>query len=202
MSEEEKRTKKQKIEDNRRLRAVSQTIHRSSVRSSTPPSSPSIVPETEYYHRLISYPTLSSHDDDDSHAVDSIDDASNENVFPTPTFDYRALVDDHDGHRLRTIENNYQQAVHLNVSVIEGRKHSSVRHLHRLVDLVNELAQMSALRMITFFKLTPEFNVCYTCPFARLFRFAFRCSEQETNQRKLRTTIDFTLSLSLVLTRR
>ena len=200
MSEEEKRTKKQKIEDNRRLRAVSQTMHPSSVRSSTPPSSPSIVPETEYHQR---YPTHFSHDDDDddSHAG-TIDDASSENVFPTPTFDYRTLVDDHDARRLRTIENNYQQAVRLNVSVIEGREHSSVRHLQRLTDLVNELAQMSALRMITFFKLTPEFNVCYTCPFARLFRFAFRCSEQETDQRKPRTTslsFSFLLSLSLSL---
>ena len=50
MSEEEKRTKKQKIEDNRRLRATSQNL---TVFSFTPLSSPSIVPDTEQYNDSI-----------------------------------------------------------------------------------------------------------------------------------------------------
>ena len=53
MSEEEKRTKKQKIEDNRRLRAMSQN---STMFAFTPSSSPPTVPETEQFQSTIDYP--------------------------------------------------------------------------------------------------------------------------------------------------
>ncbi|CAF3920313.1 unnamed protein product, partial [Rotaria sp. Silwood1] len=63
MSEEEKRTKKQKIEDNRRLRAMSQNLTMFSI---TPSTSPSIVPETEPFNFSIEYQKRFSIDDEDA----------------------------------------------------------------------------------------------------------------------------------------
>ena len=62
MSEEEKRTKKQKIADNRRLRAISQN---STIFALTPASSPLMVPETEHFNFPIEYQKHGIYDDDD-----------------------------------------------------------------------------------------------------------------------------------------
>lgn len=183
MSEEEKRTKKQKIEDNRRLRAMSQT---STMFALTPSSSPPIVPETEhffspivYQKRRINGDEIVDDDDDDD---DSDQDHQNINqsfedtnelpdIKPSADmlnemingnhFDYNKSFLAHDDCvLLKTIEQNYARAVRLNVSVIRGCHFPCLRNLNDITDVVNEPAQMSSLRLITFLKLTPEFHVC------------------------------------------
>ncbi|CAF1284621.1 unnamed protein product [Adineta steineri] len=133
MSEEEKRTKKRKIDDNRRLRAMSQSL--SILSAST--YSPSIPPDDGYSEYIF----LKSQD--------SSDDDSNEYKY---SFDGNTRI------LLKQIEEHYTQAVRLNISIIKGLDSPCLRDLHDLVDIVNEPAHISTLRMITFFKLTPQFN--------------------------------------------
>lgn len=132
MSEEEKQSKKQKIEDNRRLRAMS------ILSAST--SSLSIMPSERHVQ----------------FSVDSRDDScssdSNEYVYS---------LDDDVRMALTQIEKHYARAVRLNTSVVRGFDSPCLRHLNELVDIVNEPAHISCLRLITFFKLTPEFNVSH-----------------------------------------
>ena len=135
MSEEEKRLKKQKIEDNRRLRAISQSL---SVLS-TCSQSPTTMSNDGKHHESV----LSS-------SNEFVDDDSN---------DFKSLFTDYQRVFLIKIEEHYRQAVELNVSAIPGYENPCLRHLNGIVDLLNEPAQICALRMITFFKLTPEFNV-------------------------------------------
>jgi hypothetical protein len=130
MSEDEKRMKKQKIEDNRRLRSISIL---SSSRSST-----SIVPSDRFVH-------FSLDQYDDEYSVDT-------NV-------YTCSLDDHLRDALTTVEKHYARAVRLNMSVIRGFDNPGLRRLNEFVDVANEPAYISSLRLITFFKLTPEFNV-------------------------------------------
>ena len=178
MSDEEKRTKKQKIEDNRRLRARSQNVTISSIRSSSPSSgSPSTVPETEHSNQTMDYSThlndIDLYDDDeeeeeieneDIHISDSSSSSNNVELSRKSTsaasFDYKSLLNTNDRLSLTKIENSYTQAVRLNISVIKGYSSPCLRDLCNITDLINELAQISTLRMITFLKLTPEFHVC------------------------------------------
>jgi hypothetical protein len=159
MSEEEKRTKKQKIEDNRRLRAMSQN---STMFSFTPSSSPPSVPEEDHfnfpseYHKHI---FLNNDDDDDDNKdhIHLFDD--NNNDTNEETFNYKTLLNNDDCLILTKIEKDYTHAVRLNISVVRGHDIPCLRNLHDITDVVNEPAQMSTLRLITFLKLTPEFNV-------------------------------------------
>jgi hypothetical protein len=132
MSEEEKRTKKQKIEDNRRLRALSQSL---SVLS-TPAYSPPVTTNDQF--SIEKFESLS--DDEES-------------------TEYKYFLNDTQRLLLTKIEERYTQSVRLNISVIKGFDNPCLRNLNDLVDVVNEPAHISALRLITFFKLTPEFNV-------------------------------------------
>ena len=130
MSEEEKRTKKQKIDDNRRLRAMSQSLNMLSTTNRT--------------RRTTHPPNVTTpivHDDDDD---------SN---------DYKYLLDDVHRDLLAKVEEHYMHAVRLNVAAMKDTDQPRLRNLNGVVNVVNEPGQMSALRMITFFKLTPEFNV-------------------------------------------
>jgi hypothetical protein len=174
MSEEEKRTKKQKIEDNRRLRAMSQN---STTLSFTSSSSPSLVPQTECFHFPIGYQKRVVAEDDDSnednkhniHLFDEINDTKDlkpmEQIFNYTNninqniFDYRVLLNGDDRTILTKIEEDYTRAVQLNVSVVRGFDIPCLRILNDVTDVVNEPAQMGTIRLITFFKLTPEFNV-------------------------------------------
>ncbi len=177
MSEEEKRTKKQKIEDNRRLRAMSQN---SSMFAFTPSSSPPIVPETENFNFPIEYQKRIVNDDDDDdddyrdnknsiHLFENTNELIEikpfENLFHKltnqNTFDYKTYLDNNNRQLLINIEKNYTRAVQLNVSVIRGYDFPCLRNLTDITDVVNEPAQMSSIRMITFLKLTPEFHVRY-----------------------------------------
>ncbi|CAF3203965.1 unnamed protein product [Rotaria socialis] len=133
MSEEEKRTKKQKIEDNRRLRAISQSLSMLSKSS----YSPLIVPDDK--HSQFSF----------ENCDDTFDEDSNE---------YKYFLQDNDRSLLTTIEEHYTQAVRLNISVIKGYDNPCLRNLNDFVDVLNEPAHISALRMITLLKLTQEFN--------------------------------------------
>ena len=171
MSEEEKRTKKQKIEDNRRLRALSQNVTLSSIRSSSPSSSPSIVPENERFNPSMDYSCHLNDDDDgdvyndddeseDRHTFDSNSLSTNEELSQKSTT--VTSLSTNDRLLLSQIENSYIQAVRLNVSVIKGCSSPCLRDLRDVTDLINELAQMSTVRMITFLKLTPEFRVCFS----------------------------------------
>jgi hypothetical protein len=159
MSEEEKRTKKQKIEDNRRLRAMSQNS--TTMFSFTPSSSPPIVPETEHLNFPIEYQKHRINDNDDDYEDNkhNIRLSDDNNDFNENIFDYKTLLNDHDRILLTKINENYTRAVQLNVSVIRGYDFPCLRNLNDFTDVVNEPAQMSTLRMITFLKLTPEFNV-------------------------------------------
>ena len=130
MSEEEKRTKKQKIEDNRRLRALSQSLSILSV--------PSILPDERYIQ-------LSYEEDNE--------------IFDDDSNDYKYYLNNNDRILLTKIKEHYTEAVRLNISVIKGFNNPCLRNLYDFVDVVNEPAHISTLRMITFFKLTPEFNV-------------------------------------------
>lgn len=130
MSEEEKRSKKQKIEDNRRLRAMSQSLSML--------STPFILPDENSFH--FSYEKLDDTSDEDSD-------------------DLKYCLDSPERTVLSKIEEHYTQAVRLNNSVIKGFENPCLRNLNNYVECVNEPAQICALRLITFFKLTPEFNV-------------------------------------------
>lgn len=125
MSEEEKRTKKQKIEDNRRLRRMSQSLNMLST----------------------SRRTIQQHEG--TAPLDNDDDDSN---------DYKDLLNDVHRDLLTKVEEHYTNAVRLNVAAMKGSNQPRLRNLTGVVDVVNEPGQMSALRMITFFKLTPEFH--------------------------------------------
>lgn len=180
MSEEEKRTKKQKIEDNRRLRALSQTLALSSIRSFTPSSSPSIVPETENYFFPIDY-SSNLIDDElncfDETPEDTFQDEPSTKSCHDSSFDFKNLFSIDENEQLKKIEENFIQAIRLNVSVIKGCERPCFRTLHQMTDLINELGQMSALRMITFLKLTPEFHVnfsflCRSIHFVLFFIFS------------------------------
>ncbi|CAF2714467.1 unnamed protein product [Rotaria sp. Silwood2] len=182
MSEEEKLTKKQKIEDNRRLRAMSQNLTMFSI---TPSNSPSIVPETEHFSFSVDYQKHFSNDDEDEDYNDNkntiylFDDPNdkkdikpfaeifnhsnnnnnnNNNNINQNKFDYKTLLNDHDRRLLTKIDENYTRAVQLNISVAEGCDLPCLRNLNHITNIVNELAQISTLRTITFLKLTPEFN--------------------------------------------
>jgi hypothetical protein len=161
MSEEEKRTKKQKIEDNRRLRALSQNLSNSSIRSSTPSSSPSIVPENEHFHYSVDYSMpLSDSFHCQSNLMSEINyDDSQRTSRMLDAFDYRAMMLDSDRRSLSKIDEHYCQAVRWNISEIKGYDYPCLRKLKNMTDLINEFTQISTIRMITFFKLTPEFNV-------------------------------------------
>ncbi|CAF1250047.1 unnamed protein product [Adineta steineri] len=174
MSEEEKRTKKQKIEDNRRLRAMS---HNSTMFSFTPSCSPPIVPETDRSQFSVEYQTRIIDDDggddyeytnDNKHNIHLFDEtndtmpddelSNNKSNLNQNSFDYKTLLDFEDRILLIKIEEDYTRAVHLNKSVIRGYSVPCLRNLNDVIDVVNEPAQMSTLRMITFLKLTPQFN--------------------------------------------
>ena len=129
MSEEEKLTKKQKIEDNRRLRAMSQSLNLLTTSN-----------RTRRTIRRNSVTEPLADDGDDSN-------------------DYKYLLND--GHRdlLAKVEEHYTDAVRLNVAAMKAADQPRLRNLNSVVNVVNEPGQMSALRMITFFKLTSEFNV-------------------------------------------
>ncbi|CAF2614290.1 unnamed protein product [Rotaria sp. Silwood2] len=133
MSEEEKRTKKQKIEDNRRLRALSQSL--------------SILSQSSYSPLIIP---------DDRHSQFSFQ--TSEEIFDEDSNEYKYFLNDSDRILLTKIEEHYTQAVRLNISVIKGYDNPCLRNLNDFVDVLNEPAHISALRMITLFKLTPEFN--------------------------------------------
>ena len=149
MSEEEKRSKKQKIEDNRRLRSMSQNLTELSF---TPSSSSPRVPETEDLNVLFEY----QNNDNTNH---QIFDDTNEEILKINYSDYKTLLNSNDRILLTKLEDNYNQAVQLNISVIKSPEYPCLKKLHHVTDVVNEPAQIDALRMITFFKLTPEFNV-------------------------------------------
>jgi hypothetical protein len=134
MSEEEKRTKKQKIEDNRRLRALSQSLSL----LSTPSYSPINLPDEKYIQ--YSDEKLNQSSDEDSN-------------------DFKYYLNDNERILLTKIEEHYTEAVRLNISVIKGYDYPCLRILNDLTDLLNEPAHVCTLRLITFFKLTPEFNV-------------------------------------------
>lgn len=126
MSEEEKRSKKQKIEDNRRLRAMSQSLsHLTSIASIQP----------DHYS-----------------AEDSMEDPDEDSN------DFIYSLESHQQTLLKKLDEHYNQAVRLNKSVIKGYDSPCVRYLSDHIECINEPAQISALRLITFFKLTPEFN--------------------------------------------
>lgn len=173
MSEEEKRTKKQKIEDNRRLRAMSQNV---TMFSSTPSSSPSTVPETERFNFPAEYRKIFSNDDSDSDSdnitaqlVDDPNDIKDlfslEDIFNnndnsnTNHFDYKTLLKEGDRQLLTKIDHSYNLAVQLNTSVTKDSNSQCIRNLNNVTNVINELTQMSTLRTITFLKLIPEFNV-------------------------------------------
>jgi hypothetical protein len=157
MSEEEKLTKRQKIEDNRRLRAMSQNLN---MFAFTPSSSPPIVPESEHLNFSIEYQKSFFHDDDDDDDTkDHIQLFDDTNDTNDEIFDYKTLLNLDDRLLLTKIEENYKRAVQLNISVVRGHDLPFLRNLNDVTDVVNEPAQMSSLRMITFLKLTPEFNV-------------------------------------------
>ncbi|CAF4697222.1 unnamed protein product [Rotaria sp. Silwood2] len=145
MSEEEKRTKKQKIEDNRRLRALSQSL--------------SILSQSSYSPLIIP---------DDRHSQFSFQ--TSEEIFDEDSNEYKYFLNDSDRILLTKIEEHYTQAVRLNISVIKGYDNPCLRNLNDFVDVLNEPAHISALRMITLFKLTPEFNVGF---YFLLFFFVF-----------------------------
>lgn len=131
MSEEEKRSKKQKIEDNRRLRAMSQSLSQLTSIASIQPDHYSYENSTEILHE------------------DSDEDSN----------DFKYSLDSSEQILLKKIEEHYCQAVRLNKSVIKGYDSPCMRYLSDPIECLNEPAQISALRLITFFKLTPEFNV-------------------------------------------
>jgi hypothetical protein len=132
MSEEEKRTKKQKIEDNRRLRAMSQSLSM----LATPPSYlPTALLDEDYSFENLHYTS-----DEDSD-------------------DFKNSLNKQDRILLTKIDEHYTRAVRLNTSVIQGVDSPGLRNLADFVEIVNEPAHISALRLITFFKLTPEFSV-------------------------------------------
>lgn len=175
MSEEEKRTKKQKIEDNRRLRAMSQN---STTFALTPSSSPPMVPETECFQFPFDCQKRNVDDDNDDDIHDTkhnihlfddtndtndmkpVEDISNttNNTYQT-IFDFKTLLNDDDRKILYKIDEEYTRAVQLSKSVVRGCDPPRLRSLNDVTDVANEPAQISSLRMITFFKLTPEFNV-------------------------------------------
>jgi succinate dehydrogenase flavin-adding protein (antitoxin of CptAB toxin-antitoxin module) len=137
MSEEEKRTKKQKIEDNRRLRAMSQSLSML--------TTPFISPDEKLFQ--YSSENLNDMSDEDSN-------------------DFKYLLNNNEWDLLTKIEEHYTQAVRLNISVIKGFDNPCLRNLNDFVDVVNEPAHISTLRMITFFKLTSEFNVGFNLYFS------------------------------------
>ncbi|CAM2707105.1 unnamed protein product [Rotaria socialis] len=177
MSEEEKRTKKQKIEDNRRLRAMSQNL---TMFSLTPASSPSNVPETKLYSFPIKNEKHSFDDFDDNNnnnnkesllLFDYKDESanfkimhellnhnSNTDEIQQSSFDYKTLLDENDRLLITQIDENYTHAVELNVSIAEDYDLPCLRNLNHITNIVNELTHISTLRTITFYKLTPEFN--------------------------------------------
>jgi hypothetical protein len=73
--------------------------------------------------------------------------------------DFKNLLNQYDRILLNNIDEHYTQAVRLNTSVIQGVDTPCLRNMSDFVEIVNEPAHISALRLITFFKLTPEFNV-------------------------------------------
>ncbi|UJR22698.1 hypothetical protein I4U23_025734 [Adineta vaga] len=129
MSEEEKLTKKRKIEDNRRLREMSML--------STSASS-----------------LLTPLDGDYSQSsCNKCDDSSS-----TDSNEFKYSLDENIRISLTRIEEHYRQAVQLNIAVIKGSDSPCLRCLDGIVDVVNEPAHVSCLRLVTFFKLTPEFS--------------------------------------------
>ena len=146
-----------------------------------------MVPETEHiFSPTIVHRKRRLHDDDDEDDDDDDDDDSDqdhqnmmhsfEDVDELPdikpsadilnqfmngnNMDYKSLLADDDQLLLKNIERNYARGVRLNISVIRGYTFPCLRNLNGLTDVVNEPAQMSSLRLITFLKLTPEFHVC------------------------------------------
>lgn len=131
MSDEEKRFKKQKIEDNRRLRVMSQSLSMLTTGSDSPSISNS---QFHFEHSI-------NNDDDDD------DD------------DFKHSLNINQRISLTKIEEHYIQAVRLNISVIPGYSSPCLRNLSDIVSCLNEPAYISSLRLITFLKLTPQFQV-------------------------------------------
>lgn len=136
MSEEEKRHKKQKIEDNRRLRTMSQSLSKLTTNSDSP-SIPSSSACSQFTFENLDGPS----DDDTEDFKNSLD------------FEQRTL--------LTKIEEHYTQAVRLNISVIPGYSSPCLRNISSIVSCLNEPAYISSLRLITFLKLTPQFQVSF-----------------------------------------
>lgn len=136
MSEEEKRSKKQKIEENRRLRAMSQSLSTLTTCS----YSPSIGSSEQ--HSRFTFPNYNEH-------FESYDDSN----------DFKDSLDYTQQNSLTKIEEHYNQAVQLTISVIPGLPSPCLRTLSSIVSCLNEPAYISALRLITFLKLTPQFHV-------------------------------------------
>ena len=136
MSEEEKRSKKQKIDENRRLRAVSQSLSTLTTCS----YSPSIGSSEQ--HSQFTFANYNEH-------FESCDDSN----------DFKDSLDYTQQNSLTKIEEHYNQAVRLNISVIPGLPNPCLRNLSSIVSCLNEPAYISALRLITFLKLTPQFHV-------------------------------------------
>lgn len=163
MSEEEKQTKRQKIEDNRRLRALSQNVAISSVRSFTPTSSPSIVPENENFPYTTENSTNLNENDDELDPFDcQSDETTRDDCVREKSdekgLDYKIFLNNDDRRHLTIVEDNYYQAIRLYTPIIKGHDAPCLRNLSKPIDLINELFHMSTLRMITFLKLTPEFQ--------------------------------------------
>ncbi|CAF3501532.1 unnamed protein product, partial [Rotaria socialis] len=119
---------------NRRLRAISQRLSMLSESS----YSPLIAPDDKYSQFSF------------ENCEDTFDEDSNE---------YKYFLQDNDRSLLTKVEEHYTQAVRLNISVIKGYDNPCLRNLNDFIDVLNEPAYISALRMITLFKLTQEFNV-------------------------------------------
>ncbi|CAF4615840.1 unnamed protein product, partial [Rotaria magnacalcarata] len=80
------------------------------------------------------------------------------NEIQQSSFDYKTLLDENDRLLITQIDDNYTLAVELNVSIAEDYDLPCLRNLNHITNIVNELTHISTLRMITFCKLTPEFN--------------------------------------------
>lgn len=166
MSEEEKLTKKQKIEDNRRLRAMSQNLTMFSLTAS---NSPTLVSENELSQTSFKYQKCFDEDKNTQNIFlyDNINekfDFKPVETIPQPinneiSIDYKALLNENDRILLTQVDNNYARAVELNVSSAADYAIPSLRNLNHFTNIVNELTHISSARTITFLKLTPEFRV-------------------------------------------
>jgi len=136
----------------------------------TPSSSPPTVPETEQFQSTIDYPKTYIDDYNTDSQKDPCDPFSNSQDFSFDikpnhdilkffdSFDDKCLLDLNERLLLAKIDENYTRAVRLNIIATKNHNSSSLRNLNDVADVVNEPAQISTIRMITFFKLTPQFS--------------------------------------------